>query len=157
MTGPYLYDEGPEALHTGTPRRRNGLILAVFGATLAVGVGMVVALPLVKGSGDEQAREAVGVFTAALAAGDTETAGDLLCEAERDRADAEGRTAEELAVAYAPAGGAGSGGEVTGVEPGELDGKDARQVGVRWDDGSESTLLVVLEDGPRVCGTTSGD
>ena len=41
MTGPYLYDEGPEALHTGTPRRRNGLILAVFGATLAVGVGMV--------------------------------------------------------------------------------------------------------------------
>jgi hypothetical protein len=153
MTGPYLYEEGPEDLHTGTPRRRNGLVLGVFGATVVVGVGMVVALPLVKGSGEEQARQAVGVFTAALAAGDAETAGDLLCEAERDRADAEGRTAEEVAAAYVPAGG---GGEVTGVEPGELDGKDAQQVRVRWDDGTQSTVLVVLEDGPRVCGTSAG-
>ena len=152
MTGPYLYEEGPEDLHTGTPRRRNGLILGVFGATVLVGVGMVVALPLVKGSGEEQARQAVGVFTAALAAGDAETAGDLLCEAERDRADAEGLTAEEVAAGYVPAGG---GGEVTGVEPGELDGKDAQQVRVRWDDGTQSTVLVVLEDGPRVCGSSA--
>jgi hypothetical protein len=152
MTGPYLYEEGPEDLHTGTPRRRNGLILGVFGATVLVGVGMVVALPLVKGSGEEQARQAVGVFTAALAAGDAETAGDLLCEAERDRADAEGLTAEEVAAGYVPAGG---GGEVTAVEPGELDGKDAQQVRVRWDDGTQSTVLVVLEDGPRVCGSSA--
>ena len=151
MTGPYLYDDGPEDLHTGTPRRRNGLILAVFGATLAVGVGMVVALPLVKGSGEEQAREVVGVFVAALAADDLETAGGLLCESERDRADAEGTDAGEFAAAYAPAGT----GEVTGVQSGELDGKDAQQVRVRWDDGSETTVSVVLEDGPRVCGTST--
>src|SRR3712207_7690429 len=45
--------------------RSNGIVLGIFGATIAVGVGMVVALPLVKGTAEEQAREVVGVFTAA--------------------------------------------------------------------------------------------
>jgi hypothetical protein len=149
MTGPHLYEEGPEDLHTGTPRRRNGLILAIFGATLAVGVGMVVTLPLVKGSGDEQAREVVGVFTAALAADDLETAGGLLCEAERDRGEA-----EEVAAGYAQPGTA----EIVGVQEGELDGVESREVRLRWDDGAsttETTIAVVLEDGPRVCGSTA--
>lgn len=153
MTGPYLYDEGPEDLHTGTPRTRNGLLLGILGATVVVGVGMVVALPLVTGSGEEQAREVVGVFTAALAADDLETAGGLLCEAERDRADAEGLDAGARAAGYPPFGT----GEVVGVQPGELDGQDAQEVRVRWQDGdrsAETTLVVVLEDGPRVCGTT---
>ncbi len=154
MTGPYLYDEGPEDLHTGTPRRSNGLLLGILGGTVLVGVGMVVALPLVTGSGEEQAREVVGVFTAALAADDLETAGDLLCGAERDRARADGVEPGERAAAYAPSGT----GEVVGVRPGELDGQDAQQVTVRWEDGGASTetvLAVVLEDGPRVCGTSA--
>ena len=153
MSGPYLYDEGPEDLHTGTPRRSNGLLLGILGGTVLVGVGMVVALPLVTGTGEEQAREVVGVFTAALAAGDLETAGDLLCQAERDEADAQGVDEGERAAGYAPFGT----GEVVGVQPGELDGQDAQEVRVRWDDGgqrTETTVLVVLEDGPRVCGNT---
>jgi hypothetical protein len=154
MTGPYLYDEGPERLHTGTPRNRNGLILGVFGGTVALGVAMVALLPLVKGSGEEQAREVVGVFTAALAADDLETAGDLLCEAERARADREGLTDGEVAEGYLRPGRA----EVVGVEPGELEGADSQEVRVRWDDGgagTETTIAVVLEDGPRVCGTST--
>ncbi|MGY1607595.1 MULTISPECIES: hypothetical protein [unclassified Geodermatophilus] len=159
MTGPYLYEEGPEDLHTGTPRRRNGLILGIFGGTVALGVGMVVALPLLTGTGDEQAREVVGVFTAALAAGDLETAGGLLCEAERARADADGVDAGQVAAGYARPGTA----EILAVETGEYEApdsgevRDSREVRVRWDDGgsaTETTVVVVLEDGPRVCGTT---
>jgi hypothetical protein len=156
MSGPYLYDEGPEDLHTGTPRRRNGLLLGILGGTVLVGVGMVVALPLVTGTGEEQAREVVGVFTAALAADDLETAGGLLCQAEYDAAEEQGVEVEERAAGYAPFGT----GEVVSVRPGELDGQDAQEVRVRWNDGGESTettVVVVLEDGPRVCGTsTSG-
>ncbi len=147
-TGPYLYDEDPEPLHTGTPRTRNGLILAILGGTVAVAVAAVVALPLVRGSGEDQAREVVGVFLAALRAGDTETAGQLLCESERDRGDA-----EEVAAAYAQPGT----GEVEDVTAGEVDGTDVQQVLVRWDDGAastETTVTVVLEDGPRICGST---
>ena len=153
MSGPYLYDDGPEDLHTGRGRSRNGIILGIFGATVLVGVGMVVALPLVTGTGEEQAREVVGVFTAALAADDLETAGDLLCQAERDGAAEEGVQAGERAAGYAPFGT----GEVVGVQPGELDGQDAQQVRIRWEDGgrsAETSVLVVLEDGPRVCGST---
>ncbi|MGY1697046.1 MULTISPECIES: Rv0361 family membrane protein [unclassified Geodermatophilus] len=153
MTGPYLYDEGPERLHTSTPRRRNGLVLGIFGATVAVGVGMVVALPLVKGTAEEQAREVVGVFTAALAAGDLETAGGLLCQAEHDRADTEGVDVGEVAAGYARPGTA----EILAVEPGEQGDRDSQEVRVRWDDGgtgTETTLVVVLEEGPRVCGTS---
>ncbi|SDC93896.1 hypothetical protein SAMN05660690_3026 [Geodermatophilus telluris] len=153
MSGPYLYDDGPEALHTGRPRSRNGFIVALLGGTAAVAVAAVVALPLVKGSAEEQAREVVGVYLAALEAGDTETAGELLCEAERDRATEQGLAAGERAREYVPFGT----GEVVGVRPGELDGQDAQEVRVRWDDGAdraETTLTVVLEDGPRVCGSS---
>lgn len=155
MSGPHLYDEGPEELHTGTPRRSNGLILGIFGGTVLLGVGMVVALPLVKGSGEEQAREVVGVFTAALAADDLETAAGLLCQAEYDRADAQGVPVGELAAGYARPGDA----EILGVEEGQYDGGESREVRVRWDDGAsstETTIVVVLEDGPRVCGTPAG-
>ena len=148
MTGPHLYDEDPEPLHTGTPRTRNGLILGVLGGTVAVAVAAVVALPLVKGSGEDQAREVVGVFFAALDAGDTETAGGLLCESERDRGDA-----EEVAAGYVQPGTA----EIADVTPGEVDGTDVQRVLVRWDDGAAgtgTTVTVVLEDGPRVCGST---
>jgi hypothetical protein len=145
MSGPYLYDEGPEPLHTGTPRRSNGLILWIFGGTAALAVAMVVALPLVKGGGDEQAREVAGVFLAALEAGDTETSGDLLCEAERDSGD----VADVLSAYEHPGTG-----EVVGVAEGRLGDQDSREVRVRWDDGEEATLTVVLEDGPRICGTS---
>ena len=153
MSGPYLYDEGPEALHTGKPRTRNGFVLGMLGGTAAVAVAAVVALPLVKGSAEDQAREVVGVYLAALEAGDTETAGELLCEAERDRAGEEGVEAGERALESVPSGT----GEVVGVQPGELDGQDSQEVRVRWDDGAgsaETTLTVVLEDGPRVCGSS---
>ena len=153
MSGPYLYDEGPEALHTGKPRTRNGFVLGMLGGTAAVAVAAVVALPLVKGSAEDQAREVVGVYLAALEAGDTETAGELLCEAERDRAEEEGVEAGERALESVPSGT----GEVVGVQPGELDGQDSQEVRVRWDDGAgstETTLAVVLEDGPRVCGSS---
>jgi hypothetical protein len=154
MTGPYLYDEGPEDLHTGTPRNRNGLVLGLLGGTVAVAVAAVVALPLVQGSGEDQARQVVGVFTAALAAGDRETAGELLCEAERDRAQAEGLDAGAVAAGYVPPGTP----EILAVETGEYDGVDSREVRVRWDDGAastETTFVVVLENGPRVCGTST--
>jgi hypothetical protein len=145
MSGPYLYDEGPEPLHTGTPKNRNGLILGVFGGTAVLAVAMVFALPLVKGGGDEQAREVTGVFLAALEAGDTETAGDLLCEAERDAGDV-----TDVLPTYEHPGT----GEVVGVAEGRLGDQDSREVRVRWDDGEEATLTVVLEQGPRICGTS---
>jgi hypothetical protein len=145
MSGPHLYDEGPEPLHTGTPKNGNRLILGVFGGTTVLAVALVFALPLVKGGGDEQAREVTGVFLAALAAGDTETAGDLLCQAERDSGDV-----ADVLPAYEHPGT----GEVVGVEEGRLADQESREVRVRWDDGTEATLTVVLEDGPRICGTS---
>ena len=98
-TGPYLYDEDPAPLHTGTPRPARALILAVIGGTVAVAVGMAVGLPLVKGSPEEQAREVTGVFLAALAQDDVETAHGLLCAEERARV-----APEALSTEYAPGG-----------------------------------------------------
>ena len=140
--GPFLYDEGPAPLHTGTPRRRPWLLLAIFGGTAVVAVLMVLALPLLQGSADEQARESVGVFLAALEKGDTETAHGLLCDEERTRL-----APDEVAKAYL----AGGGGHVVGTQ--EADGGSVQHVRVGWDDGSASTLTVVREDGPRICGT----
>jgi hypothetical protein len=144
MTGPFLYDDGPAPLHTGTPRRRPWLLLAIFGGTAVVAVLMVVALPLLKGSADEQARESVGVFLAALGKGDTETAHGLLCDDERARL-----APDEVAGAYL----AGEGGHVVGTEEAEEDGESVQHVRVGWDDRSATTLTVVREDGPRICGT----
>jgi hypothetical protein len=129
--GPYLYDDDPAPLHTGTPRPARALILAVIGGTVAVAVGMAVGLPLVKGSPEEQAREVTGVFLAALAQDDVETAHGLLC--------AEGGT-----------------GEIRSAIADEADGAPVQRVEVAWSDGSTSTLTVVSEQGARVCGTSVG-
>ncbi|HEX2073590.1 MAG TPA: hypothetical protein VHF92_07380 [Geodermatophilus sp.] len=148
--GPYLYDDGPAPLHTGTPRQRNGLLLGLLGGTVAVAVGMAVALPLVKGTAEEQAREVAGVFLAALEQGDTETAFELLCEEERARLGADRFQAE-----YRQPGT----GRVVDASEGEVDGEPVQRVEVRWEDGGTtrtSTLTVVNEDGPRVCGTAEG-
>ncbi|MDK3258680.1 hypothetical protein [Blastococcus capsensis] len=141
--GPFLYDEGPAPLHTGTPRSYQGwLIGGVVGITLLAG-GMVGALYLVQGSPAEQATEVSEVFFTALAAGDAETAHQLLCEAERDRLDVAGMEQE-----YLRPGGA----QVGSVADDDLAGAQVQQVTVRWDDGATARVSVVNEDGPRVCG-----
>ena len=142
MTGPFLYDDDPAPLHTGTPRRRSGLLLGLLAGTVLVAVGMVVALFLVKGSPEEQAQEAAGVFLAALEQGDVETAHQLLCEDERVALPPEGLAATYLAETP---------GRVVGAEAaaeGDL------RVQVRWADGRTAEWTVIGEDGPRICGTT---
>jgi hypothetical protein len=140
-TGPFLYDDDPAPLHTGTPRHRQGLLLALLAGTVLVAMGMVGALILVKGTPEEQAEEVVGVFLAAIDEQDTETAHQLLCEVERTRLQP-----GDVAGEYA--------GEGAGEIVGTADGGAVQEVRVRWDDGAESELLVVSEDGPRLCGTT---
>ena len=142
--GPYLYDDDPAPLHTGTPRPARALILAVIGGTVAVAVGMAVGLPLVKGSPEEQAREVSGVFLSALAQDDVETAYGLLCAEERARV-----APEAVATEYA----AGGTGRIAGTIADELDGEPVQRVEVAWSDGSTSVLTVVSEQGARVCGT----
>ena len=145
--GPYLYDDDPAPLHTGTPRPASALILAVIGGTVAVAVGMAVGLPLVKGSPEEQAREVTGVFLAALAQDDVETAHGLLCAEERARV-----APEALSTEYA----LGGTGEIRSTIADEADGAPVQRVEVAWSDGSTSTLTVVSEQGARVCGTSAG-
>jgi hypothetical protein len=145
-TGPFLYDDDPAPLHTGTPRRRHGLLLAMLAGTVLVAVGMVAALYLVRGSPDEQSREVVGVFLAALEQDDTETAHGLLCEAERARLQPGDVAGEYLGAAP---------GVIVGAEKAEVDGGAVQAVQVRWDDGAESKLVVLSESGPHVCGTTA--
>ncbi|SDY94098.1 hypothetical protein SAMN05660209_04139 [Geodermatophilus africanus] len=145
-TGPYLYDDDPAPLHTGTPRSARALILAVIGGTVAVAVGMAVGLPLVKGSPEEQAREVSGVFLSALAQDDVETAYGLLCAEERARV-SPGAVSTEYA--------AGGTGRIAGTIADELDGEPVQRVEVAWSDGSTSVLTVVSEQGARVCGTAS--
>ena len=137
--GPYLYDDDPEPLHTGAPRNRNGQLVAVLVATALVAVGTVVALFVLRGSPAEQSEEAVQVFLAALAADDTETAHQLLCESER------GRIGEDQVAR-----------EYLGTTPGEVTGStDAgieQVVEVAWADGATSRFAVISEDGARICG-----
>jgi hypothetical protein len=144
--GPYLYDDDPAPLHTGTPRPARALILAVIGGTVAVAVGMAVGLPLVKGSPEEQAREVSGVFLSALAQDDVETAYGLLCAEERARM-APGAVGTEYA--------SGGTGRIAGTIADELDGEPVQRVEVAWSDGSTSVLTVVSEQGARVCGTAA--
>jgi hypothetical protein len=143
MSGPYLYDDDPAPLHTGTPRSARGFLVALLAGTTLVAVGMVVAMYLVKGSPDEQAQEVAGVFLAALEKDDTETAHQLLCQAERANL-----SAESVAPAYLD------------QIPGRVVGSDAAGEGqlavdIRWADGSRSQWLVISEDGPRICGATA--
>jgi hypothetical protein len=139
--GPFLYDEGPAPLHTGTPRRANGLLLWIFGGTVAFAVLMVGLTLALKGSAEEQAQEVAGVFLAALAQDDTETAYDLLCQDERIRLEP-----DEVGGAYL--------GEGTGELGAVREDGDARLVPVEWSDGTTSELTVVGENGPRICGVT---
>jgi hypothetical protein len=142
--GPFLYDDGPEPLHTGAPQRSGKWLVLIFGGTALFAVLMVVVSLLVRGSGADQAREVAGVFVAALSQEDTETAYLLLCQEERNRL-----APEDLAGAYLGQGEAEIG---TPVEDG-----DARLVPVEWSDGGTSVLTVVGEDGVRICGTAAGD
>ena len=143
-TGPFLYDDGPAPLHTGTPRRRGGLLLAIFGGTVVVAVLMVLALFLLKGTPEDQARETAGVFLAALEQGDDETAHQLLCQAER---------ANLSPASVAPV--------YLADTPGRVVGSDAApggklRVEVAWADGTASEWAVITEDGPRICGIAAG-
>ena len=140
--GPYLYDDDPAPLHTGTPRGRQGLLLALLAGTVLVAVGMVAALFLVKGSPEEQAQEVAGVFLTALEQGDVETAYQLLCEDERAALPPEGLVSTYLAETPGRVVGAEAAGE------GEL------RVQVRWADGRTAEWTVIGADGPRICGTT---
>jgi hypothetical protein len=142
-SGPFLYDDDPAPLHTGTPRSGKGLVVLLFGGTALLAVLLVVLMPLIKGSPEDQATEAAGVFVAALAEGDLETAYGLLCEAERDRV-----AVEALESEYAGSGTA----SVLGAEETEADGEPVYEVTVRWSDDATAVLSVVNEDGASVCG-----
>jgi hypothetical protein len=141
--GPFLYDEGPEELHTAPPRNRNRLLLGIMLATVLAGVAMVLLMPVVKGTPDERADAAVTVFYASLGDGDLDTATQMLCSSERERL-GDRDPAEDYVRGSDP--------EVTGVADGEVDGDRVRKVTVRWDDGETDVLTVRSEDGPRVCG-----
>ena len=141
--GPYLYDEGPEPIHTAQPRPRRALLSFILIGTVAV--ASVVALPLVTGSPAKQSRQAVGVFLAAMDQGDTETAYGLLCDTERQRL-----APAEVAAAYLGPG-TGTVGDAHEVRSG---GTVTEQVAVRWSDGSSSRYTLVNQSGPRICGTS---
>lgn len=142
--GPYLYEEGPEPLHTGVPRRRRGLLTALLVGIVAVALLMVVLLPLVSGSAGDQAKQVTTVFLRALAAKDTETAYGLLCDSERQRL-----AADKIAAAYlGPT--PGTVGAATEVKQG---GTTTEEVDVRWSDGSGSRYTLVNQSGPRICAT----
>ena len=141
-SGPYLYDDDPAPLHTGTPRSGQPILIAILVGTVVVAVGMVTAMLLVKGSPEEQAAEVAGVFLAALEQDDVDTAHELLCQAER--ANLSPASIPPTYLAETP-------GRVVGAEAA---GNGQLRVQVRWADDSISEWTVVGEDGPRVCGTT---
>jgi hypothetical protein len=146
--GPFLYDDGPSSLHTGTPRSRRGLLLVLFGATIVVAVLMVVTLPLIKGTPAKQARDSVNVFLQALAAGDTETTHQMLCAAEQARL-----PAADVAGAY----GGALPGRVAGSTESQAGGNTVEKVTVRWADGHTARITVIGENGPHLCGVTPGN
>jgi hypothetical protein len=143
MTGPFLYDDEPAPLHTGTPRRRTGLLVALLLGTVLVAAGMGVALFTVRGTPAEQSEEAVGVFLAALAEGDDETASGLLCADLRAQT-AAGKVPAEYRLPL-PA-------RVVGSREAEVDGAPVYEVEVRWADGTATAFTVINEDGPHLCG-----
>ena len=145
-TGPFLYDDEPAPLHTGTPRRRTGLVLALLIGTVVLAVAMVAGMYLFRGSPAEESEQAVGVFLAALDQGDDETAHQLLCAEVRA-----GLEAGEVPPEYRPALPA----EVVGSEKAEVDGTSVYDVEVRGADGATTSFSVLSEDGARLCGAAS--
>lgn len=138
-TGPFLYDDDPAPLHTGAPQRSGKVLVLILGGSVLVAFVVVLLSIVLRGTAGEQSTEVTGVFFAALAADDLETAYGLLCEEERARLEP-GEVAGEYLGDGAPELG----------EPGR-DG-DVRLVPVRWADGATSEVAVVGEDGPRICG-----
>ena len=146
-TGPFLYDDGPAALHTGTPRRRGRLLLAMCGGTVLIAVLMVVTLPLVKGSPDKQARQAVGSFLQAMQHADSGAAHEMLCDKEQARL-----TAAQVVEEY----GGPPPGRVVSASKDPTGGTTAELVRVRWADGTTSRFTVIPEDGAHICGVRAG-
>ena len=147
--GPYLYDDGPEPLHTAPGRRRGPLLVLIILGTVLLAIAAVVALPLIKGSAGEQSTQAVQVFFAALHQNDTDTAYSLLCADERARL-----TPDQVAGAYQKTGTP----TVATATDTERNGSPAERVTVRWTDGDAVTrtfLTVINEDGAHICGTTT--
>lgn len=140
--GPYLYDDDPAPLHTGTPRNGQRILIAILAGTVLVAIGMVVATLFVKGSADEQAEGVAGVFLAALEQDDVETAHELLCQAER--ANLSPANVRPAYLRETP-------GRVVGAEAA---GDGRLRVEVRWADGATTEWTIVGEEGPRVCGTS---
>ena len=142
-SGPYLYDDEPAPLHTGTPRTRNWSIVVLLGLTVLLAVGTVVGMYAFRGSPEHEAEQRAGVFLAALSAGDVETAAGLLCEKALD-----GVSDAEALKPYArlSSGTAGTARELS------VDGKPAMVVPVRSAGASSAELLLVPEGGPKVCG-----
>jgi hypothetical protein len=141
--GPFLYDDDPAPLHTGTPRSgKTWIIGGIVGITLLAGA-MVGFLYLLKGSPAEQATQAAEVFVASISDGDTETAYAMLCGDERDRLQP-----DEVVGSYLDA----VDGDVGRVRDDETDGAAVQVVSVRGGDGGTTELRVLNEDGPRVCG-----
>lgn len=144
-TGPFLYDDDPAPLHTGTPRRGGRLLVLALAATVLVAVLLVVLRPVFKGTPEEQATEVAGVFLAALQQGDTETSDLLLCEDERNRL-AFDEVADEYLV--------GDDGRVVSAVEEPRDGRQVLLVEVRWAGGRTSEWTVIAERGAKVCGTS---
>jgi hypothetical protein len=141
--GPYLYDDDPAPLHTGTPRNRNWSIVVILVLTVLLAVGTVVGMYVFRGSPADEAEEVAGVFVAALAADDPETASGLLCQAERDAV-----ADDEEALAPYPQGS----GTVGRAREEQVDDGLVQVVPVRYTDGTTAELVLVPEGGPRVCG-----
>ena len=141
--GPYLYDDDPESLHTGAGRNRNWTIIVLLGLTVLLAVGTVVGMYVFRGSPEDEAEQVAGVFVAALAAGDDETASGLLCEKLSLDPDA--------AVAALEPYRASAGGTLGRAREEQTDDGLVMVVPVRAD-GGNAELVLVPEGGPRVCG-----
>ncbi|RBY95293.1 hypothetical protein DQ237_14565 [Blastococcus sp. TF02-8] len=141
--GPFLYDDGPAPLHTGTPRSAKVWIVAGIVGIALLAVAMVGFLYLLKGSPAQQATQAAQVFVDSMGDGDTGTAYEMLCEDERDRL-----APDEVAGVYQGVGEA----EVGEVYDDATEGAAVQVVAVRWADGATTELRVMNEDGPRICG-----
>ncbi|NEK86693.1 hypothetical protein GCU60_13150 [Blastococcus saxobsidens] len=148
MSGPFLYDDDPAPLHTGTPRSMQGWIVGGIVGIALFAAAMVGFLYLVKGSPAEQSTQSAEVFVASLSDGDIETAHQMLCEEERARL-----TPDQVAGEYLGA----VPGEVGEVRDDEVEGAAVQLVSVSWADGVTTELRVVSEDGPRVCGVFAGN